>query len=274
MKYIIILLTCLTLLGCGGYTYNTNIQLTTEQALEQKANCEASGTFVNDGVNYMYRYGFYIYALHMHGILEQIDIDRFVDELDKLIFPNGYYSHYFAGWDRIMSRDDYLGALLGLYVAVRYYNHSRALDHLTFMYERMTDVAAPEVAYKFKDDFTDFIIDIYQEYVLQGLTLGRDVWNFYHQNVFIRSVGRTTFGMWFWDAIGYFAGAKKICSKSEEVTSDKILWTVFAIINRENDPNYWTGKADQYCHDRVDFDDALRRYYGGYCLGKLLEGTL
>lgn len=251
MKYFIFIL-CFFILSCGKIGKQP-IPIEPEKTDSQyKLELIDSGLFLDVGQNYMYRYGYYIYALERKGLLLESDAIDFCNSANHLILPDGQSGlirHPDAKtlWPDsfLMTRDDYFGALIGAYEIHKHFNYCDSF--LKYLYDNMHNG--------------------------KSLSLTNDIWSPWHQRCFDRAYGDCgnnaliDFGY-------YVAGAIPVCDKPEKDTSDKLLDQICIRIASEFCPTIWTEKADEYCHKKVDFNNALNIYYKDDPLGKLLQNTL
>jgi len=251
------------------------------------------------GVNYLYYFGYTIYALHKHNLLDKIIINRLLDILPSFYkdnmhglysYPNGYINN------RTATRDDLLGIRLALWILYKYYNEQRAYEHLKFMVDIMNDSEDPYIPIElrkenepetrivffsfFDDTFIEKLIDFYQSIIIKGLDLDNDIWSPYHRNCFNRSLNDSSGNQEFWDMANYYAGIKHLVSKEYDSTAGKLLAMSCMLTAREINATYWSIKADNYLHDNIDMNKVINIYYANNSnefmrsLGQLLLGTL
>lgn len=203
----------------------------------------------------MYRYGYFIYALYIHNILEKEDVQNFCSSIDFLIDQKRQGFHSLPYWDplpgdhgRFMTRDDYQGMLLGLYFAKRFMPHSDASKHI-----------------KLLNQWFD---------TPKGLNLKEgEIWGPWHEICFERADGQIHNYYATWDMLDYTGGAKVTCSRKGN-ESNKLLRMTCIIIARYETPTYWSEASDEFCHDSVNFNNILDIYYGNDPLGKLLKDII
>jgi hypothetical protein len=296
MKYLLYfsLIFSIFLISCGNSLNNKLApDLAKAAAQVQKDRLDPILTPEAIGVNFLYRYGFAIYSYSKHGILTEKDVHKFCDAADQTLLPaprKGYYSvpqgrtYTFDNSDRVMTRDDYLGLLLGMYFAAKI--DDCAKGHLNYLVEVMEDNDEPPIPPRldesdkpndaqgriFDDLFVGDIISFYKDNILEGLELGNDVWSPYHKQIFQRALKRDK-NYRFWDMVGFYAEYRVVAASGD--ISKKLLSSVGYILAREHGSNYWTVESDNYIHNKVDFNQTLDAYYGAdYPLAKLLKGLL
>ena len=216
------------------------------QIKQQLEDIRISTGYIENGVNMMYQYGYYIYALHVNNILLPENVQDFCNQADILKFeaPRGMISHPAAGLNRVMSRDDYFGTLLGAVTGCAV--NKCACDLVEWMYNSG-----------------------------KPLQLVHDAWNPVFMNIFERAYKRQSHAYFYsWDLVNYSAASEKICATANSNTSNKLLHMAELIIVQDSAPSGWSNGSYNYCKEQNDFNTILNIYYGDKPLGKLLQNTL
>jgi hypothetical protein len=132
-----------------------------------------------------------------------------------------------------MTRDDYLGALLGL-------NYGNKVNSCADIYIKklnkwLEDAVGPKLN-------------------------GMDVWSPVHQVCFERANNEDNSYYFSLDAIGYVT-TKASCKLDNDNLSDKLLIRSCQLIASDKYPTYWSNRSELYCKDYNDYNKLLETYY-------------
>lgn len=193
----------------------------------------------------MYRYGYFMMALSKHGILDEETATKFCVQANSLKFesPRGMYSFPVAPFDRIQTRDDYLGTLLGAYFVGKQFACGRDL-----------------VAWLYNNG--------------DSLKLKNDIWSPTHVVYFERAF-KLGYRIHYTplDLTDYMF-AQHTCEKPANETSDKLLMMARLLIDQDigATKTIWSDSLYRFCRERVDYDYTVDYYYQGDPLAELLHG--
>jgi len=241
MKNLILL--AFIILGCGDQAQTRDTRISKEHALNLKnkliAKQDKYGLF-EQGENAFYRQGWFIVALHKHGILTNTDVDNFVIALQS---ATGRCIKRRPDIDRCISKDDAVLIALALWYGQRYSGRATIyLKHWFFKDKRYMRLDQNMIYAPHYHDFFDRIKYIKKKAFLRDYALR--------------------------------ATAQFTCTKPANDTSDKILLSAMLMISQEWNKSYLSKEAYNFCHNRVNYDHALEVYFRGHELQYLLKGLL
>jgi hypothetical protein len=233
-------------LACGkayNYDYTSGNMITRQHALQLKkqliAKQDKYGLF-EKGENAFYRQGWFIVALHKHGILNHNDVTNFVISLrsattDRCILRR-------PDLDYCISKDDSVMIGLALFYGRKYSGRAaHYMQHFFFgknLYKKLDNMI-----------LTPHYVDFFNR--VKGKP----------DTAFLRDASLR-------------ATAQITCKKPPHETSDKLLLSAMLMLARDYAPSFFSKEADKFCHKRVNYDRALQIYYPNHELQFLLKGLL
>jgi hypothetical protein len=189
-----------------------------------RAEIERTGLFPEEGENLFYRWGYYIYGLTRHNLLETEDIETLCEAVKQSKGNYGIYRR--PEIKRYCSKDDYTLLLLALYYGNPYHPCASELFNWTLEHRRLDQNA---------------------------------VWLPHYTFFFARLAKTYKPGMFSdWDL---YLASKLACDKPETETSDKLLLFPLQRIALDIFPTNMASLAWKYCHNRVDYNYTIDYYY-------------